>query len=131
MQNAIEIVRDFFDAWSKGTDAMRASLYTYLAPDVVWENVGLGQTVGVEEAATAFFSFEPMKTADRMDVEMLNISATGNVVFTERLDRVIDAAGKTIILVQVAGVMEIENGKIKAWRDYFDTQPFAQAAGPA
>ncbi len=39
-------------------------------------------------------------------------------MFTERVDR-FEMAGKKVEL-PVADVFEIENGKIKAWRDYFD-----------
>ncbi len=49
---------------------------------------------------------------------MLNIAAAGSVVLTERLDRFV-MGGKTVEL-PVAGVFEVSDGKITAWRDYFD-----------
>jgi len=42
----------------------------------------------------------------------------GNLVFTERVDR-FTMNGRTVAL-PVAGVFEIRDGKIAAWRDYFD-----------
>jgi limonene-1,2-epoxide hydrolase len=43
-------------------------------------------------------------------------------VFTERLDRM-TFAGKDVEL-PVAGVFELRDGKITAWRDYFDQKMF-------
>ena len=42
----------------------------------------------------------------------------GNVVLNERVDRV-TMGGKEIAL-PFAGLFEIRDGKIAAWRDYFD-----------
>lgn len=42
----------------------------------------------------------------------------GNVVIAERLDRTV-AMGKNVDL-PCCGVFEMENGKIKVWRDYFE-----------
>ncbi len=50
--------------------------------------------------------------------ETLNMAEAGSIVFTERVNR-FEMAGKKVELT-VAGVFEIENGKIKAWRDYFN-----------
>jgi limonene-1,2-epoxide hydrolase len=41
---------------------------------------------------------------------------------TERVD-VFTLAGKTFDL-QVMGAFEVDDGKIKAWRDYFDPSQF-------
>jgi limonene-1,2-epoxide hydrolase len=43
-------------------------------------------------------------------------------VLTERIDNMLDAAGKVLLPAAVAGIFEIDgNGKIAAWRDYFDS----------
>ncbi len=42
----------------------------------------------------------------------------GNIVMVERLGRTI-AMGKNVDL-PCCGVFEMENGKIKAWRDHFE-----------
>jgi limonene-1,2-epoxide hydrolase len=127
----IETVTAFFRCWSDGIDALYGSLHEYFTPRTVWENVGLSRTVGPAEAEACFRLFEPMKTCLRMDVEMLAITAQGNKVLTERIDRVIGPDGRESATVRVMGTLEVENGRIVAWRDYFDTLPFAaQAAAP-
>ncbi|RIK28224.1 MAG: hypothetical protein DCC55_38880 [Chloroflexi bacterium] len=59
---------------------------------------------------------------------MLNIAAAGNVVFTERVDR-IDAVGRHVDL-PVAGVFELDGERIRAWRDYFDLATYTRAMAP-
>jgi limonene-1,2-epoxide hydrolase len=62
--------------------------------------------------------------ADAVDWITLNIAANGSVVLTERIDNFKMSHGKDVS-VPVMGTFEIENGKIKAWRDYFDLNTFA------
>ncbi len=59
--------------------------------------------------------------------ETLNIAEAGNIVLTERVYR-LELSGKKVEL-PVAGVFEIENGKIKAWRDYFDMAAWTRQTG--
>ena len=59
--------------------------------------------------------------------ETLNMAEAGNIVFTERVDR-FEMDGKKVEL-PVAGVFEIESGKIKAWRDYFDMAAWTRQTG--
>ena len=56
---------------------------------------------------------------------MLAIAADGNTVFAERVDR-IDAGGRHVDL-PVVGVFELQDGKIAAWRDYFDLATYTRA----
>jgi len=56
--------------------------------------------------------------------------AVGNLVMNERLDRFTPPTGKAYGL-PVAGVFEVTNGKITAWRDYFCMRQFAEGTGLA
>jgi limonene-1,2-epoxide hydrolase len=51
--------------------------------------------------------------------EIRNLAVDGDTVLTERIDT-IGLPGVTAP-VPVMGVFEIRNGKIKNWRDYFDS----------
>jgi limonene-1,2-epoxide hydrolase len=53
---------------------------------------------------------------------VLNIAANGSVVLTERVD-VFKLPDKSIAL-PVMGAFEVTDGKIAAWRDYFDMNQF-------
>lgn len=47
---------------------------------------------------------------------------SGNVVMNERVDTL--SMGGNEVALPVMGVFEIEDGKIRAWRDYFDMAAF-------
>jgi limonene-1,2-epoxide hydrolase len=57
-----------------------------------------------------------------------NLAATGDVVLTERVD-VFTTAEKSIEL-PVMGAFEVRDGKIAAWRDYFDLNQFMSQLQP-
>jgi limonene-1,2-epoxide hydrolase len=62
-----------------------------------------------------------LKVMTKCDIEIVNLAVTGNVVLTERVDRLIvngqpvDAPGM--------GAFEVSGDKITAWRDYFYMAP--------
>ncbi len=111
-----EVVENFIDAWNRmDWDAVIDAL----AEDVIYHNIPMEKLEG-KQAATAFITgMQP----EGVDWETLSIAASGNKVLTERVDRFDLAGGKKVDL-PVMGTFEIENGKIKAWRDYFDLQTF-------
>jgi limonene-1,2-epoxide hydrolase len=55
------------------------------------------------------------------------MAAEGDLVFVERLDRT--AAGEKTVDLPCLGVFELEDGKIKVWRDYFDLGTYTRALG--
>jgi uncharacterized protein (TIGR02246 family) len=61
---------------------------------------------------------ELLKGATRLELKLKNVAAVDNIVFLERVDD-FDFRGKHGA-VPVVGVMEIENGKVKVWREYYD-----------
>ena len=56
--------------------------------------------------------------AEEIEFEVLSISQSGFTVLTERVDRFL-MNGKWVEL-PVMGAFEVKDGKIVAWRDYFD-----------
>ena len=70
---------------------------------------------GITEIRKAVERF--LQAMTRCDNEIVNLAVTGNVVLTERVDRMIyngrsvDAPGM--------GAFEVSGDKITAWRDYF------------
>ena len=61
--------------------------------------------------------------------EILLQVADDRVVMNERLDRV--TFGGRLAELRACGVFEIEDGRIKAWRDYFDTGSLSDDELPA
>src|SRR5579864_3587780 len=112
-----QIVRDFLDVFEEGDIAGSARCF---ARDASYRmNAWNEPIVGVDAIRAEFLRQEGLWSDFRFD--LLNIASTGSVVFTERVDRG-QWRGKDMA-VHVAGVFEIdEDGKITAWRDYYDPQ---------
>ena len=114
------IVSEFLQLWEED-DGFTEAVNTYFRDDTVWENHGLLTTTGKQQALAFYQDFSRATGMTGMKIDMLAIAETGNKVLTERIDRIIDAEGREVMAVSVMGVFEIEDGKIAAWRDYFDT----------
>ena len=111
------LVEEFCGAWAKrDVDGILA----YFAPDAVYHNIPLDPAVGLDAIRAVLDMFVP--PADEIEFVIHKIMSDGDTVFTERTDRFV-INGKSIAL-PVAGVFELRDGKITAWRDYFDLQTF-------
>ena len=128
MSNAIETVTAFLDQCAQGKAEMHDAFRSYFTPATVYENVGFSKTTGLEEAMAVINSFEDTIGASAFRAEMLSIACDGNRVLTERIDHLLDAQGKTMRSLQLMGIFEVADGKIVAWRDYFDTAGFASGS---
>jgi limonene-1,2-epoxide hydrolase len=110
-----QLVEAFCDAWKqRDVDAILG----YFAPNAVYHNIPVEPAVGLEAIRAVIEMFVP--PADEIEFVVHHIGGEGDVVFTERTDRFV-INGKTVEL-PVAGVFEVRDGKIAAWRDYFDLQ---------
>ncbi len=115
--NSEQIVRDFCAAWErKDMD----ELIEFFTDDAIYHNIPTDPAQGHDAIRGVLMLFVPMSKA--IEFNILNIGSDGDVVFTERIDSFVLANGK--ISLPVAGVFEIKDGKIAAWRDYFDMQQF-------
>ncbi len=121
MANNVDIVREFIAAWSK-LDA--DELADYFTDDGSYHNMPTGPVTGRDNVRKFIQGFLSSWTATNWDV--LNIMGEGNVVIAERLDRT--RMGDRKVDLPCCGVFEMENGKIKVWRDYFDLNTYVKAA---
>lgn len=123
MTDNAEIIRDFIAAWSR-LDA--DELVAFFCVDGVYHNMPT-QPVAGHEALRGFISgFIKDWTSTRW--EILNLVADGDLVIVERLDRTV-AGGRNIDL-PCCGVFEMEQGRIKVWRDYFDMGTYLRLLRP-
>lgn len=116
-----QTVRDFFHLMdSKDIDGTIAAC----TEDVVYANVPVPPMHG-REAMRAFLS-RNLPRCDYFEGKILHIatSADGRFVMTERLDAFSFNGNR--VEAQVMGILEVRDGKIAAWRDYFDVGSFAQ-----
>ncbi|MBV1913951.1 MAG: nuclear transport factor 2 family protein [Pseudomonadales bacterium] len=117
-----EIIRDFVEAWST-LDVKK--LIEFFAEDGCYYNMPAQPVRGKENVEVLIGNFLASWTETTWDI--LNISEAGNVVFCERLDRTKTTAGD--VDLPCVGVFEMQDGKIKEWRDYFDMSTFVNAMG--
>ncbi len=108
-----EIVRGFCEAWSRRNID---ELLNFFTDDAVYHNMPIAPVQGHDGIRTMLNLFVP--GAESITFEIVHIAASGNVVHTERVDTFV-MGDKTVVL-PVAGVFELREGKIAAWRDYFD-----------
>ena len=122
----IDIVREFLDAWSAGPKPLERALRDLFRPDTEWLNMGLSKTVGADEALALGAKFEASMGYAKIIVETLHIAAAGNVVLTERMDRLVAADGREIGAFAIAGIFELDDdGRLVRWRDYTDPSAVA------
>jgi limonene-1,2-epoxide hydrolase len=112
-----DIVRRFCAAWSDGNlDALIA----FFTDDAVYHNIPIDPVTGKEAIQATVAGFT--QGVEKIEFRVHNLAADGNTVLTERVD-VFHLPGKTIEL-PVMGTFEVRDGKIAAWRDYFDLNQF-------
>lgn len=117
---AIETIRDFCAAWARlDID----ELMDFFGEDPVYHNMPGPPAKGREAVRATIQSF--LKGWQKTDWELLNIAADGDIVFAERVDRT--DAGEKHVDLPVVGVFELRDGKIVAWRDYFDLATYTRA----
>ncbi|HEY8516135.1 MAG TPA: limonene-1,2-epoxide hydrolase family protein [Candidatus Binatia bacterium] len=98
----------------------------YFTDDAVYHNIPLAPVSGREAIEATLAQF--ITPSSKVEFEMRALATTGSVVLTERVDRFV-MNGKSIEL-PVMGAFEVTpEGKISAWRDYFDMQQFTSQLG--
>src|SRR5688572_12301282 len=97
-----------------------------LADDCVYHNIPLEPIKGKAAIAQTLGGFGQM--LGTIVFEIRHQVSNGDVVMNERVDY-FTPPGKERYGLPVTGVFEVKNGKIVAWRDYFDTRQFTQGTG--
>lgn len=116
-----DVLRAVIEAWSEGIPASQRAMKTHFTDDCRWEQAGLPTTTGPEEAGQLIGTMEQMGFSG-VAVEFRNVAAAGDVVFTERVDWMVRPDGSRVGPLPVVGVTEFRDGKISAWREYFDSR---------
>jgi limonene-1,2-epoxide hydrolase len=127
MESPIEVVRRFCAAWSNNLGL--AELTAFFTEDAVYHNIPLAPVAGREAIAKTIASFirPGAPGIEAIEFRVINIASNGPVVMTERVD-VFKLLNKSFEL-PVMGTFEVSDGKINAWRDYFDMNQFTSRMG--
>jgi limonene-1,2-epoxide hydrolase len=127
MESPIDVVRRFCAAWSDNVGT--AELAAFFTDDAIYHNIPLAPVNGREAIANNISSFirPGAPGIESIQFRVINIAANGPVVMTERVD-VFKLRDKSFEL-PVMGIFEVRDGKIGAWRDYFDMNQFTSRMG--
>lgn len=123
MANPTEVVQQFLRDCEPAF-GYRTAVGKWFSDDCIYENIGVTRSTGVAEAIGVLDAFNQTMGFASLKVDMLALAATGNQVLTERIDYLCDAQGKILAPIRLMGIFEVRDGRITAWRDYFDTVPF-------
>jgi limonene-1,2-epoxide hydrolase len=121
MESNEAIVLAFCEAFSRRDVD---ELLGFFTDQAVYHNIPMSPAAGKAEIRATLEMFVP--DSPSIEFEIRNVASAGQIVFTERIDRMTIAGNA--VAVPVAGVFEIDDGKIAAWRDYFDLQQFMTPA---
>jgi limonene-1,2-epoxide hydrolase len=113
----IDVVRRFCEAWGR---LDLDEIVGFFSDGAVYHNIPMDPVVGPDaiRAFIAGFTGGVEGIVFRVD----HIAAEGDAVMTERHDIFTFANGE--IDLPVMGTFEVTDGKITAWRDYFDMNQF-------
>jgi limonene-1,2-epoxide hydrolase len=113
------LVREFMQAWEHRDAEFIIGCFT---DDAVYHSMPLTPIVGkaaITEWVRGFAGVPPGR------LEIHHQVASAHVVMNERTDR-ITLNGRPVTL-PIAGVFEMRDGRIAAWREYFDLTPAKEA----
>ena len=107
-------------SWERGGQGeVCAQIRELFTDDTVWVQPGLPTTTGADEAiaivenwGSGFSSYE---------VEIRHAASTDDAVLIERFETFKHADGSIFLALPVVGVAEFRDGKITAWREFYDS----------
>jgi limonene-1,2-epoxide hydrolase len=115
-------VRQMIDAWNQRN---WQQVYDLFAEDGVLQSMMLSPTVGREAIRQRIGALA--KDISAIELRVRHIGVVDGVVFVERVDDFV-YRGKHGA-VPVVGVVEVEQGRVKAWREYYDRAQLIEAMG--
>ena len=120
MEENEKIIREFISSWS---ELNADKLADFFSEDGVYHNIPMKPVKGKENVRRFIAGFIQPWTETTWDI--LSIASAGELVIVERLDRT--QAGDKAVDLPCVGVFEMQDGKIKVWRDYFDSNTYFKA----
>ncbi len=112
--NPETVVRDFCAAFARQNVQ---ELLGFFSPEAVYHNIPLAPAQGLAAIQSTLEQF--VVPGAKGEFEIRHLAVSGNAVLTERIDRL--TLGGKLVELPVMGTFEIgADGKIRAWRDYFD-----------
>lgn len=110
------LVRAFLGRMGPTAQDVRDAVDEFLTDDCVWENPGSPACHGRD----AVHDLMPDDLA-QLVVRFRHVASAGDTVLVERVEDLLRTDGTPIARnLAVAAAFEVRDGRISAWRDYFD-----------
>jgi limonene-1,2-epoxide hydrolase len=107
-------------SWERGGRAEVCNKIRELFTDeTVWVQPGLPTTTGADEAIAIVQSWGEGFAS--YEVEIRHAASTDDAVLIERFETFRHADGSVFLTLPVVGVAEFGDGKITAWREFYDS----------
>ena len=116
MSANLDVVWTVLHGWPTMPAATLAACFTV---DAVYRNMPVPEAVIGGEQIAASLQGWVVGRIERVDVEERLVVEHGDVVVVERLETFHPITGPSFD-IPVVGVFELRDGRIAAWRDYFD-----------
>ena len=120
--SGIQIIEDFVAAFN-AKDIDR--IMSFFTPDAIYHNMPTDPVQGTEAVRRLIEGY--VNAAAKVDWEILESAQVGSTVLTERMDRFV--FGDKEVALPVMGAFDLREGKIAAWRDYFDQATWTRQMG--
>jgi limonene-1,2-epoxide hydrolase len=117
MPAKIDILLKLIDVWNRTQDIER--VLGFLTPDVVWHYSAVSQPPKLGHDGARAFLEAFKRRAKNPHWRIFDYAERGDSLFVEGLDEFETAEGVRV-RIPYLGVYEFRDGRICAWRDYFD-----------
>lgn len=121
MSNNTAIAQDFINAW---TDMDVDQIMGFFTEDAMYTNIPMGPPNEGKQAIREFIEGFMVMASEMEFIVHNQIEGPDGVVMNERTDRL--CLNNKWVELPVMGVFEFRDGKISAWRDYFDMAKFTE-----
>jgi limonene-1,2-epoxide hydrolase len=127
LKNNEETVKQFCAAWD---EMDLGKILSLMSEDAIYHNLPLEPLKGHEQIADFVEGFFQITATTKFKI--LALVADEKRVVTERVDTFGFKDGSVMKELPVLGIFEFDiDGKISAWREYWDLQDWVKRGGPA
>ena len=110
----------FFASWGTSFEDMCEGFGVELDAECDWDQRPMWRTHSRESALSFLRLARRSLGLDTIDVDLLSVAVTGDVVHTQRVDHLRRRDGSLIVSAPVAGVLTYSGDRVVHWKEYFD-----------